>query len=133
MTEKKLVKAAMRIVDNADAAELGKLSVNEIARRLIVNRSTLSRAFSSCFMYTSLRRYLELRRFHMFDYLLIFEEVETVKEALTILDIRDAGHFIKRYKAYRLLTPGESCRAYRRGRAEFQRKIESENRVFVTK
>lgn len=115
-TTKELVNATLRMVKNADARELGKLTVSEIARRLMVNRSTLSRAFRAYFPYITLKRYLETSKFRKFDVLIWMDVAKTVKEALEILDIRDAGHFIRRYKAYFCRTPGEICRKHKEER-----------------
>lgn len=121
MTQKELVRAARRMVADADAEELAKLSVSEIARRLMVNRSTLSRAFSAYYHFT-LREFLEMKKLSKFDMLLWFNKAKTVKEALEILDIRDPSHFIKRYKAARLRTPGKYCREWRKRHKERERK-----------
>ena len=131
MTQKELAGAARRMVHKADAEELATLSVSEIARRLLVNRSTLSRAFSAYHHFT-LREFLEMKKFSKFDMLLWFNKAKTVKEALEILDIRDPSHFIKRYKAARLRTPGKYWREWRKKHKEWKRKF-LENRVFVTK
>lgn len=122
MTEKELARAAWRMVEDADAEELGKLTVSEIARRLLVNRSTLSRAFSAYFPYLTLREFLEMKKISKFNMLVMFKKAKTVKEALEILDIRDPSHFIKRYKAARLETPGEFCREWRKRHKEWERK-----------
>jgi AraC-like DNA-binding protein len=132
MTQKELARAARRMVQKADAEELAALSVSEIARRLLVNRSTLSRAFSACYPYFTLREYLEIKKISKFNMLVMFNKVKTVKEALEILDIRDPSHFIKKYKAAQLQTPGEFCRKWRKKHKEWKRKF-LENRVFVTK
>jgi AraC-like DNA-binding protein len=121
MSEKELVRAAWRMVEDADAEELAKLSVSEIARRLMVNRATLSRAFSAYYHFT-LRELLEMKKFSKFDMLFWFNKAKTVKEALEILDIRDRNHFIKRYKAARLRTPGKYCREWRKRNKERVRK-----------
>jgi hypothetical protein len=62
MTQKQLANAAWRMVGNADAKELGKLTVSEIARRLMVNRSTFSRAFSDYYPYLTLREFMEMKK-----------------------------------------------------------------------
>ena len=113
MTQKELAKAARRMVLEADPWELGQLTVNEIARRLMVNRSTLSRAFTAYYPWITLRRLLEIKKIRMFESLVFFLEVKTVKEALDIMDIRNASHFIKRYKAFRNRTPGETIKQRR--------------------
>ena len=132
MTQKELARAAWRMVHRADAVELATLSVSEIARRLMVNRSTLSRAFSACYPYFTLRELLEMQKISKFNMLVMFNKVKTVKEALEILDIRDPSHFIKRYKAARRQTPGQFCREWRKKHKEWKQNF-LENRVFVTK
>ena len=121
MSEKELVRAVRRMIADADAEELATLSVSGIARRLMVNRSTLSRAFSAYYHFP-LREYLEMKKFNKFDMLLWFNKAKTVKEALEIMDIRDRNHFIKRYKAARLRTPGKYCRQWRKRHKERVRK-----------
>ena len=123
MTQKELARAAWRMVHRADAEELATLSVSEIARRLMVNRSTLSRAFIAYYPYFTLRELLEIKKISKFDMLVMFNKIKTVKEALEILDIRDRNHFIKRYKAARLRTPGEFCKKCRKSHKEWKRKL----------
>jgi AraC-like DNA-binding protein len=122
MTQKQLVNSALRMVEDADAEELGQLTVSEIARRLMVNRSTLSRAFTDYYPDLTLREFLEMEKISKFDMLVIFNKVKTVKAALEILDIRDRNHFIKRYKAARRRTPGEFCREWRKRYKEWDRR-----------
>jgi len=121
MSEKELVKAVRRMIADADAQEMAALSVSGIARRLMVNRSTLSRAFSACYHFP-LREYLEMKKFNKFDLLFWLNKAKTVKEALEIMDIRDPSHFIKRYKAARLRTPGKYCREWRKIHKERKQK-----------
>jgi AraC-like DNA-binding protein len=123
MTQKELAGAAWRMVHKANAEELAALSVSEIARRLMVNRSTLSRAFSAYYPYFTLRELLEMQKISKFDMLVMFNKVKTVKEALEILDIRDRNHFIKRYKAARQRTPGEFCKKCRKSHKEWRRRF----------
>jgi AraC-like DNA-binding protein len=121
MTQKELAKSAWRMVHKADAEELAVLSVSEIARRLLVNRSTLSRAFRAYYPYFTLRELLEMQKISKFDMLVMFNKAKTVKEALEILDIRDRNHFVKRYKADRRRTPGEFCKKCRKSHKEWKR------------
>ena len=109
-TETIIAREAERIADEARGRELGKLSVNEIAKRLMVNRSTLSRAFRSRSPWMTLQELLEINKMAEFNILIGKEEAKTVKEALEILDISDASHFIRKFKEHFKETPGNFCR-----------------------
>jgi len=109
-TETIIARDAERIVVEAVGPELGKLTVNEIARRLAVNRSTLSRAFRSRSPWMTLQKLLEINKMAEFNILIGDKKAKTVKEALEILDISDPSHFTKKYKARFKKTPGEFCR-----------------------
>ena len=117
MTQRKLANAAWRILDNTEPEAVAELTVSEIARRLNVSRPNLSRAFITHFS-ISLRRLIEIKKFTMFEVLLMLNRTRTVKETLEVLDIRDPSHFIKKFRAWRHQTPGQRCRAIRKENAK---------------
>jgi AraC-like DNA-binding protein len=115
--QKRLADAAWRMVLKADVETVAELTVSEIARRLNVSRPNLSRAFITHFS-ISLRRLIEIKKFTMFEVLLMLNRTRTVKETLEVLDIRDPSHFIKKFRAWRYQTPGQRCRAIRKENAK---------------
>lgn len=119
-TQKKLYKAALKMIDRWDENEWSELTVTEIARRMGVNAASLSRAFNS-YNYIPLRRVVEMTKFSAFNILISYHGVRTVNEALEILDIRCTSHFIKRYKALHNQTPGEFCREEKKRLAKWRR------------
>jgi AraC-like DNA-binding protein len=121
MSHKKLFYAVWRMVMWASPEELAELTVNEIAKQLDTSPSNLCHAFNKHCYYT-LGRFLELKKFLTFESLIRNNKVQTVKEALEILDIWSTSHFIKRYKEYRGFTPGETIKKHKKEEAERKQK-----------
>ncbi|MCP5054310.1 MAG: hypothetical protein GY940_44490 [bacterium] len=111
MTDKQLARKARRMIYNVDAEELSELSVSEIARRLDVHRSRLSRAYRKHFGRT-VQGDLQASKIVNFDILVCCGEARNVQEALDILDIRDRRHFNTLYMTINLYSLAGMVRKY---------------------
>ncbi|MCP5052483.1 MAG: helix-turn-helix transcriptional regulator [bacterium] len=109
MTQKKLARAARRMVQNTEPWKYADITVTEVARRFGVSISNLSHAYSACYSGT-LNRWIKVNRFLNFNALLSREIATTVKGALEILDVRSSRHFSREFKAFCGCTPGRVCK-----------------------
>lgn len=124
-TQRELAKTTMKMVDNWPLEEMDKLGVDEIARRLMVNRSTLSRAFRA-YYYPTLERCIIRKKCVTFYVLAFLDRIKSVKEGMKILGISSRGNFTKQFKGIFRRTPGEVVREeqrrYREIRAKYAEK-----------
>jgi AraC-like DNA-binding protein len=128
MTEKELADAAKRRIDESTPEELGELTVGILAGQLGVKRSNLSRAFIKHHQIPP-GRYLEIKRFRTFDFLVLSDQVNKVGEALRRMDIRNDGHFSRKYKEHRGCYPSETLRKHK-GRMKKINREYAEKRAF---
>ncbi|MCP5104482.1 MAG: helix-turn-helix domain-containing protein [bacterium] len=103
------------------AEEVAELTVGQIARKLNTHPSYLSRVFKGYYGIT-LKRFLQKRKYIAFSVLVRTRDIKTVKEALEILDIWSASHFIKGYKEFYHCTPAQKLREAKIYRREEERK-----------
>ncbi|NIM12675.1 MAG: helix-turn-helix domain-containing protein [Candidatus Aminicenantes bacterium] len=120
-TQRELAKAVLAKVENSTPEEVGNLSVDEIAREFMVNRSTLSRAFRA-YYYPTLRRIIIRKRCVTFYLLAFTHRIKSVKEGLEILKISSQGNFTRQFKGIFRCTPGEVVREEKRKFAEIRKK-----------
>jgi AraC-like DNA-binding protein len=103
--QREMAKEAMALVDNWPLEEIDKLSVDEIARRFLVNRSTLSRAFRA-YYYPTLRRIILRKKCHSFFILVFYKEIKSVRQGMKKLGISSQSNFTRQFKLIYRRTPG---------------------------
>jgi len=120
-TQRELARATMAMVDNWPLEEMDKLSVGEIARRFIVNRSTLSRAFRA-YYYPTLKKVILFKKCQAFFMLVFYREIKSVREGMKRLGINSQSNFTRFFKRYYRRTPGVFLREERRRYDEIRKK-----------
>lgn len=108
-----IAEKAYHMVENCPSHKIGELTVTEIARRLEVHISYLSRVFREYHVIKlneHLRFHKELRFLDFLDLNGVNTKVKDITEAL---DIRSTSHFIQKYKERGKPTPGQHLKEFR--------------------
>jgi len=134
LPRRKLAQAAKRMVDTAmiHPVKLGELSVEEIAKRLNVSTSHLSRAYVEVY-HSPLQEYIRLIRFICFKVRAHHSQPTTVKALLEWMDVRSVSHFIKGYKACFGHTPAQFNRQCREKWKIEQQEMQKRRQQFIKK
>jgi AraC-like DNA-binding protein len=122
-TQRELAKEAMTMVDQWPLEKVGELCVEEVSRRLIVNRSTLSRAFRA-YYYPTLERCIIRKKCASFSIFVMYDKIDTVEEGLKILGINSRNNFTRQFKRYCHCTPGKYLRKQKRIIEEIRKKYQ---------
>ncbi|MCP5051188.1 MAG: AraC family transcriptional regulator [bacterium] len=110
MTQKQLANEAMRVLYGTHVLDLREINVTEIARRLGVSISNLSRAYRN-YMKETLVRSIQIHKLWAFQCIAqLYPHLKTVKAVLEAMDIESAGNFGQRYKMLHGETPGQTIK-----------------------
>lgn len=120
-TQRELAKTTMKMVDNWPLEEMDILSVDEISRRLMVHRSTLSRAFRA-YYYPTLRKIILRKKCQSFFVLVLYDEIKSVREGMKKLGISSQSNFTIQFKRIYRRTPGVFLREEKKRYEEIRAK-----------
>lgn len=126
---KRLAYAAHRMLQKAVIKPhiLAELTVEEMAKRLNVSTSHLSRSYREYYR-ESLRAAIRFYKFICFRVRAYVYQPTTVKKILEQMDINSVSHFIKEYKASYGHTPGQYNRECRKEWEKQQKEIRKNSR-----